>query len=113
MRIFKICRAAEWADAERTGTFPGSPDDRRDGFIHFSTAGQLQETVSKHFAGQSDLVIVAFEDIALGKALRWEPARGGRLFPHLYAPLASTVAIWVKALPLAADGTYRFPDLGA
>ena len=86
-RIYKICTAAEWREAERAGAYRGSAVDRRDGFIHFSTAEQAAETAAKWFAGQRDLVLVAVDADALGDALKWEPSRGGALFPHLYGEL--------------------------
>lgn len=94
--IYKIFRAAEWAGAQEAGSFAGSADDRRDGFIHFSTAAQLAGTAAKHFAGESDLVLAEVDADALGAALRWEPSRGGQLFPHLYGelPLAAVTRTW-------------------
>jgi uncharacterized protein (DUF952 family) len=110
--IYKICRADEWREAERQGAFPGAPIDRQDGYIHFSTAGQVAETAAKHFAGMDDLVLVAVSAEPLGRALRWEPSRGGALFPHLYDTLALPGAVlWVKPLPLGADGRHQMPEL--
>jgi uncharacterized protein (DUF952 family) len=85
--IYKICPAALWRGAERDGVFRGAPVDRTDGFIHCSDASQLAETARRHFAGQTDLVLVSIDADALGPALRWEPSRGGALFPHLYGDL--------------------------
>ncbi len=85
--IYKICPASLWRDAEAAGVFDGAPVDLKDGFIHFSTAGQLAETAAKHFTGQTDLLLVEVDTGALEGRLRWEPARGGALFPHLYGPL--------------------------
>jgi len=85
--IYKICSRAMWAEAAAAGVFEGSEVDRRDGFIHFSTEAQVAETARRHFAGQQDLVLVAVEATELGAELRWEPSRGGALFPHLYGPL--------------------------
>ncbi len=107
--IFKILRKADWAAAVDAGVYTGSAVDVRDGFIHFSTAAQAIETAAKHFAGQSDLVIVRLESEALGEGLKWEPSRGGALFPHLYGPLPTRLASWVKPLPLGADGRHVFP----
>lgn len=87
MAVFKIFRAAEWAAFELQGMFEGSADDLKDGFIHLSTAGQLDGTLAKHFKGESGLV-VAEVDVGDDPALRWEASRGGALFPHLYRPLA-------------------------
>ena len=109
--IYKILPKALWADAIAAGSFRGSPLDREDGFIHFSTADQVRETAAKHFAGAADLILVAVEADLLGTALEWEPSRGGDLFPHLYAPLAVKLAAWVKPLPIGADGGHIFPGL--
>lgn len=107
--IYKICPAALWHEAEREGVFDGAPVDRADGFIHFSTGTQLRETAEKHFSGQTDLVLVAVDETALGEALRYEISRGGQLFPHLYAPLPLAAVRWVRPLPLGPDGRHRFP----
>lgn len=108
--IYKICDTALWREAERAGVFAGAPVDRADGYIHFSTAGQVAETAARHFAGQADLVLVAVDAAALGLALRHEPSRGGALFPHLYGTLPLSAVRWVKPLPLGADG-HVFPEL--
>jgi len=108
--VYKICPRQMWAEAEVAGVFSGAPVDVADGFIHFSTAAQMRETAAKHFAGQNDLVLVAIEAAALGEALRWEPSRGGDLFPHLYGPLALSAVRSVRPLPLGADGLHQFPD---
>ena len=107
--IYKILPGAAWSEAMAEGRFDGSPIDLKDGYIHFSTAAQAQETAAKHFRGQAGLVVVAVETAALGEALRWEPSRGGQLFPHLYAPLDPALAKGVTEAPLGADGV---PDLG-
>ncbi|MCP8938106.1 DUF952 domain-containing protein [Alsobacter sp. SYSU M60028] len=99
-----------WRQAEAAGVFAGAPVDLADGYIHFSTAAQARETAAKHFAGQRDLVLVAVEAEALDEALKWEPSRGGALFPHLYAPLPVSAARWVRPLPLGSDGAHRFPE---
>jgi uncharacterized protein (DUF952 family) len=85
--IYKICEQAAWRAAEQAGVYPGSGVDARDGFMHFSTAHQLAETAVRHFAGQTGLMLLAVDAEALGAALKWEPSRGGDLFPHLYAAL--------------------------
>ena len=109
-RIYKILKASEWQAAEQAGAFTGSAVDVADGYIHFSTAAQAAETAGKHFRGQSDLVLVTVEADTLGDALRWEPSRGGALFPHLYAPLRVDAALRVMPLPLGPDGAHQFPD---
>ena len=107
--IYKILPRTLWEDATRAGTFAGSPLDLADGFIHFSTAAQVGETAAKHFAGQADLLLVAVPTGAVASSLRWEPSRGGDLFPHLYTPLPVTAVAWVTPLPLGADGRHIFP----
>jgi uncharacterized protein (DUF952 family) len=107
--IYKICTASEWRDAERDGRYRGSAVDLKDGFIHFSTAEQAAETAAKWFAGQRDLVLVAVDGDALGNALKWEPSRGGALFPHLYGELAVKTVLRVDALPLDETGRHVFP----
>ena len=109
--IYKICSASEWREAERTGVYPGSAVDRRDGFIHFSTAEQVAETAAKHFAGQHDLVLVSIDAANLGKRLKWEPSRGGALFPHLYGALDIGAGLRVEPLPLDPAGRHAFPPL--
>ncbi len=110
--IFKIVPRALWPAPESGIRFRGSPVDLADGYIHFSTEQQVRETAARHFAGQADLLIVAVETARLGAALRWEPSRGGDLFPHLFADLPVEAVRWVAPLPLGADGVHRFPDLG-
>lgn len=108
--IYKICPAPAWREAERAGVYRGSPDDARDGFIHLSTATQLPGTLAKHFAGQSDLFLIAVDADALGPALKWEPSRGGDLFPHLYGELDPATADNITTLVLGADGQHRLPE---
>ncbi|RXF67539.1 DUF952 domain-containing protein [Hansschlegelia zhihuaiae] len=108
--IYKIAPAALWAEAERQGAFSGAPVDRQDGFIHFSTAAQAPETAARHFAGQQGLVLAAVDAAALGPALKWEPSRGGALFPHLYGPLPLSAVRWTAPLPIGADGAHAFPE---
>ena len=109
--LYKICPAGLWREAETAGVFPGAPIDLADGYIHFSTADQLAETAGRHFRGAADLVLIAVEAAALGQALRWEPARGGALFPHLYGPLRVQDISWVRPLPLRRDGGHELPPL--
>jgi uncharacterized protein (DUF952 family) len=111
--LYKICPAALWREAEIAGVFRGSEVDIHDGFIHFSTAEQAAETAAKHFAGQSDLVLVGVDAAKLGAALKWEPARGGALFPHLYGELDPAAVASVVSLPLGPDGRHTFPPLKA
>ena len=93
MLIFKIVHAAEWREAEQAGIYRGSEKDRADGFLHFSTTEQLEETLRRHYAGErGELTLVAVESRELGDALKWEPSRGGGLFPHLYAALPTKTA---------------------
>jgi len=109
--IYKICPLSIWREAERQGSFSGYGIDRGDGYIHFSTAVQLRETAARHFVGQNGLALVAVDESVLGPALKWEPARDGSLFPHLYSDLTLAAVRWTKPLPLGADGRHLFPDL--
>jgi uncharacterized protein (DUF952 family) len=109
--VFKLVDRGSWEAAASRGVFDGSAADARDGFIHLSTADQVRETAARHFAGQSDLLLVAAAAASLGDALRWEPSRSGALFPHLYAPLPLSAVCWVAALELDASGRHVFPDL--
>lgn len=108
--VYKICSAGEWAAAARVGRYTGSADDRRDRFIHLSTAAQASETARRYFSGLPDLVLVAFDAAQLGPALKWEPSRGGDLFPHLYDDLPTAAAISVRPIELAADGRPVLPE---
>lgn len=107
--IYKILPERSWLEAVTRGRFGGSPIDVADGFIHFSTASQVRDTAAKHFAGGSSLLIVAVSTADLGAQLRWEPSRGGDLFPHLYAALPMAAVRWVEPLPLDAAGRHVFP----
>lgn len=109
--IYHMCRREEWTAAETRGRYDGSSQDAADGFIHFSTAAQVRESAAKHRAGQSGLVLLAVDARRLGAALRWEPSRGGALFPHLYGPLPLTAVIEAHDLPLGSDGRHVFPVL--
>jgi uncharacterized protein (DUF952 family) len=109
--IYKICAAAAWQAAEHAGKFAGAPVDLTDGYIHFSAADQVVETTAKHFAEQRDLVLVAVDADDLGPALKWEPSRGGALFPHLYGTLPLSAVRWARPLPLGRDGRHVFPKL--
>lgn len=110
MLVYKICPAALWREAVAAGRFTGAPVDHADGYIHFSTAAQLHETAARHFAGQDDLVLVAVDAVALGDALRYEPSRGGDLFPHLYGDLPLSAVRAAAPLPLGPDGRHLFPS---
>jgi len=110
-QIYKICPASAWREAERQGVYRGSRDDTRDGFIHFSTAAQVNETARKHFFGQTGLFLIEVDADALGAALRWERSRNDELFPHLYAPLPLDAVRWVRPLADEVDGHRTLPEL--
>lgn len=107
--IYKVVSRTLWEEAEAAGVFRGAPIDVQDGFIHFSAASQVVETVARHFAGQADLLLVEVDAERLGKALRWEVSRGGDLFPHLYGHLPLDAVVSVAELPLGEDGVHVFP----
>lgn len=94
--IYKIVPEPLWASAEQSGRFEGAPVDLADGFIHFSTASQVRETAARHFKGQAGLLLVAIDADRLGEQLKYEPSRGGNLFPHLYASLTLDAVIWKR-----------------
>jgi len=109
--IYHMCPAETWQEAVRTGVYHGTADDRRDGFIHFSTAEQIAESARRHRAGQAGLVLIAVESARLGARLKCEKSRGGALFPHVYGPLDPAEAVSVRPLPLGPDGEHLFPPL--
>ena len=94
--IYKICSKAVWESIRHSGEWEGSVDDQRDGFIHFSDAKQVAGTIQRHFASQSDLVVLSVDSRQLGGNLKWEPSRGGDVFPHLYGPLPITAVVDVR-----------------
>ncbi len=98
-KVYKLCSRAEWEAAARARVYRGSPDDARDGFIHFSSEHQVEATARKYFDAEPELLLVAFSADALGPSLRFEPSRGGELFPHLYGPLDPSLALSVVAIP--------------
>ena len=104
MLVFKIFRRPEWEAFQGDGKTKGAPIDVGDGFIHFSTAGQLAETLALHFSGEDDLLILALDAEQLGDALRWEPSRGGNLFPHLFREMLLSDILWARPCPLGQDG---------
>jgi uncharacterized protein (DUF952 family) len=111
MAIFKILPEALWTEAKKTGVFLGSPVDIADGYIHFSTTDQVVETGRKHFKDQDGLLLAEIDEAALGEALRYEPSRGGQLFPHLYGPMPVAAVRRIVALPKGPDGCPSFEGL--
>ena len=109
-KIYKICSASAWREAERQGVYRGSADDARDGFIHFSSAAQVEETARKHFFGQKALLLIEVDTEALADALRWERSRNDELFPHLYGALDLGAVRAVRSLQARSDGTHDIPE---
>jgi uncharacterized protein (DUF952 family) len=109
--IYHMCLREEWELAVQSGAYTGSSQDQADGFIHFSTAGQLPQSARRHRAGQVGLILLAVDPQLLGKALRWEPSRQGALFPHLYDALPVSAVRSVHDMPLDADGVPLLPPL--
>jgi uncharacterized protein (DUF952 family) len=107
--IYKICPRTLWRAAEAVGRFDGAPIDVADGFIHFSTRTQVRETARRYFSAESGLLLIAVDADALGDKLKWEPSRGGALFPHLYGSLPLSAVRSVEPLPLNSDGSHAFP----
>jgi len=109
---YKVLTAEQMSTLEHERVFKGAPVDLEDGYIHLSTAEQLQETIDKHFAGQSDLWLVAVDLSAVSEAIKWEPSRGGALFPHLYGELSLDFVVAYSELNYEPDGTLRLPVTG-
>jgi uncharacterized protein (DUF952 family) len=109
---YKVLTADQLSALEQDGSFAGSPVDLEDGYIHLSTADQLEETLRKHYAGQDGLQLVAIDLDALGDAVKWEPSRGGALFPHIYGPITLDVVVAYSALEYEPDGSIRLPITG-
>lgn len=109
--IYHLSRRADWLLAKRAGSYAGSREDAADGFLHFSTAGQVAASAAKHRRGETDLVLLQVDADRLGDALKWEPARGGDLFPHLYGALPVSAVAAEHDLPLGGDGLHVFPPL--
>src|SRR5579872_2785482 len=110
-KIYKICPASAWCEAERQGIFRGNDDDIRDGFIHFSAASQVAQTARKHFFKQTDLLLIAVDADALGDRLRWERSRDDELFPHLYGELDLGAVVSVLSIGTRFDGTHDIPEI--
>jgi uncharacterized protein (DUF952 family) len=108
--VYKIASVAAWAAARIAGEVPRMPVDRKDGYIHFSTAAQLRETLRLHFAGQDELVLLAIRTADLGAGLRWELSRGGQLFPHHYGELGSGAVAATARIAVAEDGAVVLPE---
>jgi uncharacterized protein (DUF952 family) len=106
--IYKIVSARTWQEALAQDHFAGADIDLKDGYVHFSTAGQVADTARLHFAAQADLLLVAYDEAIFGPKLKWEASRGGQLFPHVYAALVPSRALWAKPL-IWKDGTFVFP----
>lgn len=109
---YKVLTGGQMAALEAEGSLDGAPIDLADGYIHLSTAAQLEETVAKHFAGQDDLHLAAVDLAALGDAIRWEPSRGGQLFPHIYATLPLSAVLAYGPLERDAKGRIKLPVAG-
>ncbi len=109
--IYHLARCKAWDEAQASGLYDGTPEDRADGFMHFSTAAQVAESAAKHRKGERDLVLLGVDPTALDAALlKWEVSRGGQLFPHLYAALPVAAVQRADPLPLGPDGLHHFPD---
>lgn len=107
--VYKICAKSVWDDAEEAGVFAGATIDVSDGFIHLSSAHQVQKTADLHFKTGSDLVLVSFDDETL-EGLKYEPSRGGELFPHVFGFIKTKLATSVFSLKRQSDGRLKLPD---
>lgn len=109
--IYHICREADWRAGRAEGRYRGGADDPGDGFIHFSTAGQVAESAARRRAGQAGLVLIEVDPAVLSPVLRWEPARNAALFPHLYGPIQVAAGRQAVPLPLGLQGRHVVPPL--
>jgi uncharacterized protein (DUF952 family) len=109
--IYHLCRRSDWLAAQEKGLYQCAAEARRDGFLHFSTAERIAESAARHRAGEPELMLLTVAAGRLGPALRWEPSRDGRAFPHLYGALPLDAVTAVDPLPLGPDGRHRFPPL--
>jgi uncharacterized protein (DUF952 family) len=109
---YKVLTSGQMSTLEHEGSFAGAPVDLADGYIHLSTAAQLRETLDKHFAGQDGLWLAAVDLDALAEAVKWEPSRGGQLFPHIYGPLPLDAVIAYSEVHYELDGSLRLPVTG-
>ncbi len=109
--IYKICDRTSWEEACQIGVFAGAAVDLQDGYIHFSTASQVKLTAALHFGGRDELMLIAVDPASLGNTLKFEPSRGGDLFPHLYGKLPLSAVVWSSSLLLGQDGRHIFPDM--
>jgi len=109
--IYKIAHKSDWEAAIAAGELVGTPIDLKDGYIHFSTAGQLAETLDKHYRGQANLILATIDPALLTEPLRWEESRGGQLFPHLYAVLPLSAVTRYRTLSARADGGFDLPEI--
>jgi uncharacterized protein (DUF952 family) len=110
--IYKVATEESYGPSRAASSYAGMPVDAADGYMHFSTFDQLEETLSRHFRGQSDLVLLAIrtKDLA-GDDLVWEPSRGGALFPHLYnRPLPLSVVAWEANISVDSEGNTVLPE---
>lgn len=110
--VYKIASQSDWEGARAQGYLSGTPADLADGYIHFSTAAQLAETLDKHYRSQSGLVLATIDPDLLPQGLEWEPSRGGQLFPHLYVALPLSAVIAERALDARPDGGFDLPEIG-
>ena len=108
--VYKVCSKKEWSDATEIGLFSGSEIDKKDGFIHLSTINQIQVTVSKHFAGLEELLIIQFDAKKLKNKLKWESSRDRDLFPHYYGNIKTKLEDKRFDLDLGINGVHKFPE---
>lgn len=109
--IYHLARQFAWDDAQKNGIYEGTPEDRADGYMHFSTAAQIAVSAAKHRTGETGLVLIGLDDAKLGIALKWEVSRDDALFPHLYGSLQVSDVSLAVDLPLGDDGLHIFPEL--
>lgn len=110
-RLYRLLPAADWRAAVAEGVYRGAAHDLRDGFIHLSTAEQVEDTAAKHYADVEDLMVLAVDSARIQGELKWEPARGGDLFPHVYGVIPVEAVLAAEPVNRDRDGAFTFPHL--
>ncbi|MFA7429053.1 MAG: DUF952 domain-containing protein [Rhodospirillaceae bacterium] len=110
-RLYRLLPAADWRQAVADGAYRGAAHDAADGFIHLSTADQVEETAAKHYGGVPDLMVLTVDSARLDGEVKWEPSRGGKLFPHLYGTVPLEAVLGAELVATDRDGAYTFPHL--
>lgn len=110
MPILHLCRPEEWESAQARGDYRAESLER-EGFIHCSTPEQIVATAQRHRRGQQGLLLLVIEPERVGPEIRYEEAKNGEAYPHIYGPLNLDAVVAVKPFPLQPDGSFLQPEL--